>query len=894
MVEEKSGILQKLPAYEQFRTNKTNSYTRVDNVDLLETGDEGTIGLCHLIDMNRHSHYRNGERVPFYGKGYLEMTAAVALATEHLNTGNGVVIDEVQDLNQYCPIRFTNEFMDTAGSETQAVDAVMDLFQRENDRPCAFIGALRSQVSIPTALLTSLKGYAQVSAFSTAAQLNDKELFPYFGRLIPTNDQYAIPLLQYVQDQLGVQHLCVIHIQNDTGNSYAQGIVREASTRNMEIQLVGFPPKPSPEDIQIAINEVKSTRLRYVFAIVSGEEFEPLLLEAYDQGIAGNGDYAWMVSNFGAPQKLLLGQNFTEESPLRKASVGLITFSVRGSLPGIGRYEEFVESWKELANPIDTDYLQTKVPQYDTKDDRQVVFDNSVFEDISLFTPLVYDTTIALGLAACRAASNANHTSFTGEEQYQALLQTSFEGASGVVSLDPQTGSREASSALFVLSNFVPAEVGRNRTVSSFQENQVAYYYNGTWIEERTMTFNDGTNIAPKSLPEDPIDYNYIGTGLRVAGLVMAGIIILLSLSFSIWTFAHRKSRVVRASQGIFLHLICFGTFLLGTSLIVESFDDEIVSSSFLNVSCMLSIWLASLGWCCAFCALFTKVMRVNKIFQNPRFSRVQVTVCDVMKPMAFMMTANIIILSLWTALDPMVWNRVTTGYNELEMANESEGNCTAPNMIFVILLIVLDFGVLTFAVFQSYRARQVAVEFSESAYIAGAMGMILVVFFVAIPVFFLVERDPRATFFVKCAMVFVVSVALLVFIFVPKIVYHHSKQPQRTHSDAVKASLPSSSVRVSSLPTTTNSRSSTQRNSTSDSSADEEGCKIMEHPKLRQDLNQRIQDLEKDNGELSTRVSELESLLLQKASSATTENVLSESPTAVEEKKNDGDDDHV
>mmetsp|Transcript_21074 Transcript_21074/g.31235 ORF Transcript_21074/g.31235 Transcript_21074/m.31235 type:complete len:174 (-) Transcript_21074:62-583(-) len=173
-------------------------------------------------------------------------------------------------------------------------------------------------------------------------------------------------------------------------------------------------------------------------------------------------------------------------------------------------------------------------------------------------------------------------------------------------------------------------------------------------------------------------------------------------------------------------------------------------------------------------------------------------------------------------------------------------------------------------------------------------MGMILVVFFVAIPVFFLVERDPRATFFVKCAMVFVVSVALLVFIFVPKIVYHHSKQPQRTHSDAVKASLPSSSVRVSSLPTTTNSRSSTQRNSTSDSSADEEGCKIMEHPKLRQDLNQRIQDLEKDNGELSTRVSELESLLLQKASSATTENVLSESPTAVEEKKNDGDDDHV
>merc|ERR1712150_253748 len=210
---------------------------------------------------------------------------------------------------------------------------------------------------------------------------------------------------------------------------------------------------------------------------------------------------------------------------------------------------------------------------------------------------------------------------------------------------------------------------------------------------------------------------------------------------------------------------------------------------------------------------------------------------------------------------------------------SESEGMCTSPNKIFVVLLLVLNFGILGFANVQAYRARGVAVEFSESSYIARAMGMILVVFFVAVPLFFLVERDPRATFFVKCTIVFVVCVAVLCFIFLPKIIYHHSNR-RRTHSDAVRASLPTTTQRSSSSNTQRSQQQPQQKNNDTSSSLDEqeeEGCKIMEHPKLRQELSQRIQDLENDKLELSTRITELESLLLQQSSkttsSATTDN---------------------
>ena len=47
------------------------------------------------------------------------------------------------------------------------------------------------------------------------------------------------------------------------------------------------------------------------------------------------------------------------------------------------------------------------------------------------------------------------------------------------------------------------------------------------------------------------------------------------------------------------------------------------------------------------------------EIFHNPRFQRIKVTEKDVMIPFAVMFTCNVILLVLWTIVDPLKWERV-------------------------------------------------------------------------------------------------------------------------------------------------------------------------------------------------------------------------------------------
>merc|ERR1719232_2541942 len=116
----------------------------------------------------------------------------------------------------------------------------------------------------------------------------------------------------------------------------------------------------------------------------------------------------------------------------------------------------------------------------------------------------------------------------------------------------------------------------------------------------------------------------------------MSAFIMLLSIGFLLWTYKFSEIRVVKASQPIFLNIICCGTILMGSFIIPLSLDDEFVSVNGLNVACMSIPWLFSLGFSASFGALFSKIHRVNKIFHNPSFKRVKILPQDVIKPLLF------------------------------------------------------------------------------------------------------------------------------------------------------------------------------------------------------------------------------------------------------------------
>ena len=71
-----------------------------------------------------------------------------------------------------------------------------------------------STVSVPTAIVTGIRGYPQISTQSTSEQLDDVDQFPLFGRTVPSDVDNAVPIVKFFRFKLNVTHLAVVHVNN--------------------------------------------------------------------------------------------------------------------------------------------------------------------------------------------------------------------------------------------------------------------------------------------------------------------------------------------------------------------------------------------------------------------------------------------------------------------------------------------------------------------------------------------------------------------------------------------------------------------------------------------------------------------------------------------------------
>ena len=156
---------------------------------------------------------------------------------------------------------------------------------------------------------------------------------------------------------------------------------------------------------------------------------------------------------------------------------------------------------------------------------------------------------------------------------------------------------------------------------------------------------------------------------------------------------------------------------------------------------------------------------------------RVTVRPKDVMKPFVVIFSSNVVLLSIWTAVDPPQFQRIQT--DELNSygtckpyGTGSDGNMTATKVL-VSLLAIINIGALFIAQVEAFRARYITSEIlSESKYISLAIFGNLQVFLIGLPLMFLVEENPSAKYFVQVGIIFVVCVGILLLIFSPKVWY--------------------------------------------------------------------------------------------------------------------------
>ena len=141
------------------------------------------------------------------------------------------------------------------------------------------------------------------------------------------------------------------------------------------------------------------------------------------------------------------------------------------------------------------------------------------------------------------------------------------------------------------------------------------------------------------------------------------------------------------------------------------------------------------------------------------------------MKPMVTLLLINIIVLALWTAIDPLKRETIVEEQDPFGRDVETYGMCMSEDAtVFLAILFVINIGSLLFALFQAYKARNISTEFQETQYIMGAMALILFVSFIGIPVMVLARENTAAFYFVTAGLIFVVCISIQLLIFVPKV----------------------------------------------------------------------------------------------------------------------------
>ena len=314
----------------------------------------------------------------------------------------------------------------------------------------------------------------------------------------------------------------------------------------------------------------------------------------------------------------------------------------------------------------------------------------------------------------------------------------------------------------------------------------------GTAIGEVSVSISDGgyypgcvgTDVKfTVSVHVRPVsELNLLGW-IAYIGWILSCITFVTSLEFARWCYKNRGHRVLDAMQPTFLLGVCLGVIILGSALVPMSIDDGIVSVKGCNVSCMATPWLLSVGFTVAFSAIFSKLMRINKMVANLRaFRRVRIMEHDVLGPFIVLFILNVSIMTAWTIIDPLKWVRIPHDDQPWNSYGACRGSNSKAAAGFWSAIGVINLGSLTLACYQAYLSRKLSDDYSESKSIGFAIFSWFQLSVVGIPVLVLLDDGNVAKHALQVFLLFAVCMSLLLSIFVPIIKHYQKVEYQIRH----------------------------------------------------------------------------------------------------------------
>jgi len=147
---------------------------------------------------------------------------------------------------------------------------------------------------------------------------------------------------------------------------------------------------------------------------------------------------------------------------------------------------------------------------------------------------------------------------------------------------------------------------------------------------------------------------------------------------------------------------------------------------------------------------------------------RQKVTITQVLLPFIVIITLSIVVLIIWTVIDPPVWQREII----TEAPLETYGKCNSSNITpFIVPLCILIAVATASTMFIAWKVKDIQSEFSEWNWVFYGIFIHLQMFAIGIPLFIILTDVSRsASHLISSFLIFIFSVTLVVLIIWPKV----------------------------------------------------------------------------------------------------------------------------
>lgn len=346
------------------------------------------------------------------------------------------------------------------------------------------------------------------------------------------------------------------------------------------------------------------------------------------------------------------------------------------------------------------------------------------------------------------------------------MAGVSFHGASGKVNFIEGEKVRDPSDVTVGLYNVRSVAAGG---LNTYEAQLTAVWTNGTWetLSEEAFIYRDGSTVAPL-VTREIAESNYLAPWVRGVGLALMVIAWVLGFGCLTGLAVLRKDSAVQRAQPFFMMLLCGGAIITSLAIFTLSFDEGSGwSDSMLDGACMATPWFFFLGQIVTFAALFTKLWRLDKVLQFRRGNKV--TIRKVIAPLVALLTTSLLILIVWTVVDPWTWERAMIN----ESPAEDYGQCVNNNFwaFFGPLMALLIFAEALTAFF-AWKTNDVPEDFRDSSAVIYAILIQLQAWVIGVPILSVLNNSSaEATYFGRVLLIWIFSISSVCMVVVPKII---------------------------------------------------------------------------------------------------------------------------